>query len=329
MAAPLTEIRLDNTSQEEAKRIYQGVLDQMADALERGDINVLVGMMNFPFTLNTTKATFIIENPDELHRGARYVAQALSSMGTDYLILLASQASFLSENYIQGQHMTHTLCGASGLVPAYLNRMTLSRMGGRWLITCVDSMIDNATWPITVPKVTVGAQPQWDEVAPELDGRRSSTTPLNIYQDFLDACSAANMAQDEAAWHRLCHYPHTVHMNEVDAVIETPDDIRAFLDMIHGHINQYGIDRIDRAAEHAEFLSGTQICGYHTTTLSAKGELKIGPVSSRYIITRTGTQWRMTSVTNSVSNESFPYTMPEISDVLVSMREIQQRTRRQ
>ena len=81
-----------------------------------------------------------------------------------------------------------------------------------------------------------------------------------------------------------------------------------------------------RQASHAEFISATQLCGYHMTTFESKGEVRLGPVAGRYILNRTGTAWRMHSVTNSISNTEFPYSQPEPGDALISLREIQERT---
>lgn len=325
----MTEERDKSASQIAAEGIYQEVLDALSDAVMRVDMDVLKERIGLPFRMRTQAQEFIIETQDDWLASAKRFSENLKSMGVNHYIRLVTDAEFLSANYIQGRHVTHTLRNALAVVPSYENRATLTRKDGIWRISEMDSMIQNNRWPITFTKVDKNSVPAWTDDSPSADARRNSVAPKVIYQDYLDEMSRINMAHDFEGWCARCDFPHTVHMDQVDEVIESPEQIRPFFDMLSNEIRTHKIDRFERTTEHAEFLSATQICGYHQTNLYANGAVKLGPVASRYILTRTGTQWRMSSVTNSLSNSEFPYARPVPSELLVSLRDIQERTTRQ
>lgn len=295
----------------------------------RVDIEVLKTRISLPFRMRTQSQEFIIESQEDWLESAKRFSANLKSMGVNHYIRLVTDAEFLSENYIQGHHVTHTLRNALAMVPPYENRATLTRKDGIWRISEMDSTIQNNRWPITFTKVDENTTADWKQNGADADARRASVSPREIYQDYLDEMSRINMDHGFEGWCARCDFPHTVHMDQVDEVIEGPDQIRPFFDMLSNEIKSNDIDSFQRVTEHAEFLSATQICGYHQTNLYANGVLKLGPVASRYILTRTGTDWRMSSVTNSLSNSEFPYARPQPSELLVSLRDIQERTTRQ
>lgn len=302
----------------------------MTAAVLTSDEAALVDGVSFPFRVGTMEEEFIIEDPqDWLSCAARFL-QTLQSQGVNHYIRLCTEAEFLSDNYISGHHVTHTMRNANAVVPAYENRATLVRVDGTWRFSEIEVPLRNTRWPISTVYVDGAPPSNTARPAPppaaEADVRRSSASPKELYQTFINELSAINLADDFEAWCAKCEFPHSVHIEQVDEVIETPDHIRPFLDMLGERIETLQIDQIDRVADHAEFISATRLCGYHTTTFFSKGEAKLGPVLGRYILNRTGTSWRMGSVTNSLSNPEFPYAQPNPGDALVSLREIQERT---
>ena len=317
----------DISAADAAHVIYQELLDEMSEAMLRLDEEALCDGVQFPLQLTTMTESFIIENKEDWLKSARSFHQSLQAMGVNHYIRLASGAEFLSENYIQGHHVTHIMRNAEKMVPDYANRFTLTRVDGRWRVSAVDTALQNQHWPLMSPRVDPGATPKWQEVSPEADARRKSTSPMSIYQTYLDRLTLTNMEDDFEGWCALCAFPHSVHINQVDQLIQDPAGIRPFFEMLSDMIKEQGITRFSRRATRAEFLSPTQICGYHTTTLGDDDGVKLGPFESRYILTRVGTRWRMSSVTNTVANDTFPYDQPEPSQTLVTLQEIQKRMR--
>ncbi len=322
-------IDIKTASQEAAKTIYQDILDALSAALMSYDPAILVSHVGFPFRMSTLERDFLIESEEDWLRSARLFHQNLVSLGVNHYIRLVSDADFLSENYIEGRHVTHTLCNATPVVPSYENRTVLTRKDGVWRIIQMDSAMQNDRWPISMPKVDITHKPVWNKPEPGADIRCTSASPIALYQTYLDALTRTVMEDDFNGWCEMCDFPHTIHMEQIDEVIETSEQIRPFFNMLRAQITEHKVDTFTRKADHAEFISASQICGYHTTNLTSKGEVKLGPVAGRYILNRTGTTWRMVSVTNSLANAKFPYSLPELSDALVSMRDIQERTTRQ
>lgn len=317
-----------NTSADEAaKAIYQALLDDLSEATLRYDPTVLRDAVQLPMLLTTMNEQFVIENAEDWLGSVKGFHQYMVSMGVNHFIRIAHKAEFLSENYIEGHHVTYIMRNAEKVVPDYENRTALTRVDGRWRVSTMDTSMENDRWPVVSPRITQDRKPQWREVSPEADARRKSTSPMSIYQTYLDRLTLTNMEDDFDGWCEMCAFPHTVHINQVDQLIEDPDGIRPFFTMLSDQIKEHGITTFSRQATHAEFISPTQICGYHTTTLGTEDEVKLGPFDCRYILTRVGTRWRMSSVTNTVANDTFPYDEPEPSKTLITLQEIQKRMR--
>ncbi len=311
-----------------AKCIYQDHLDRLSEAVLSGDIDALIAGHTMPVRIVTQTEDFVIETQADLAECATLFHKSIKGMGANNYIRLVSEAEFLTEDCIEGQHVTHTLKDAISLVPSYQNRMVLVRKDGIWRSSVVRSGLENASWPIASPKVDVTHHPRLSRHDPKRELAALNATPLSIYQSYLDALTATNISHDFEGWCALCDFPHSVHIDNFDDIISGPADVQPFFEMFAKLIADHKVDTVIRKADHAEFLSPTEICGYHQTTLSSKGEIKVGPVSSRYILHRTGTTWRMRSVTNSVANQQFPYDVPKISEALVSLRDIQKRNTR-
>ncbi len=300
----------------------------MSIAVMEFDADVLTHRIKLPLRVTTQTRELLLETEDDWLLMIKRMQQSLQAMGINHYIRLANRAEFLSENYIEGVHVTHTLCNATPMIPSYENRATLSRVDGEWKLTLLETSLVNNHYPIAIPRVDTSAKPIFSKTDTENDIRRTNSSPLALYQEYLDTLSRTNMEDDFDGWCALCDFPHTVHMDSLDEVIERPEEIRPFFDMLKKLIADNEVDDLRRQAHRAEFVSATQLCGYHETSLYSKGTCKIGPISSRYILRRTDTSWRAVSITNSVKNNQFPYSIPEISDALVSLRDIQERTTR-
>lgn len=310
-----------------ALTVYQETLDILSRALMEGDWEVAQARIKLPHLQRTQSTQVVVETAEDLIIGLTAYRDALRGRGATHLVRLATDAEFMSENYIAGHHVTHTLNNAVPVMDSYANRMVLLREDGLWKVLEVECMLDNPHWPIHIPHVhRAGADPKALR-SPENDARRQSVDPLIIYQSFVDELSEANTDGDFEAYCNCLLFPYSSHTESLDTIISTPDEVRLFFDMLQSQMRNSGADRIDRHAEQAEFISSDLICGYHATTFYA-GEVSVfGPIKSRMMLTRKGTSWYLKSVTNSLSNTRFPYTVPKPSTALVTLRTIQERTR--
>jgi len=250
-------VNSNTTSNEAAQAIYQEFLDTLSEATLRYDPSVLGDAVQLPMKLTTLNEEFVIETLEDWMDSITRFNQFMVSMGVNHFIRIATKAEFLSENYIEGVHVTYIMRNAEKVVPDYECRTALTRVDGQWRMNTLDTSMENDRWPFVSPRVNENRKAIWREVLPEADARRKSTSPLSIYQTYLDRLTLTNMEDDFEGWCALCNFPHSVHI----------------------------------------------------------------------ILTRVGTRWRMSSVTNSVSNDTFPYDKPEPSDTLLTLQEIQKRMR--
>jgi hypothetical protein len=311
------------------KAIYQAILDNLSRVIGSPDLASVLDYVKLPIVVRTAAAELIVETETDLRSGLLQFGNSLRSQGMNHFIQLAESARYLSDDYIEAFHVTHTLRNAISVVPPFQSRAIVRKCDdGRWRLTETNTTLANDSWPIVLPRVHAGELQLMCDSDPDDDIRVANLTPGVIYQECLDRISAANMAQDFDLYCNYCHFPHTFHTEKIDAVINEPADILPFFDMVSNIIIEKNVDFLDRVLESAEFLSGDLICGYHNTTLYSKNEPVLGPIQSRMIFRRVGTRWLQTPVTNSVANAEFPYAEPVLTDGLVTLRQIQERTRK-
>lgn len=310
-----------------AKQIYQQYLDECSDALMSWDVEKLMDGHTFPFRVITQREDFVIETREELLESLTLLHKNFMKMEVDNYIRLASDAEFLRDDHIEGHHFTHIMKGANAEVPFYQNKMVLVRNDNTWRASFIQSELENEQWPISLPKVSRSSRATLNKYDPTGELQAHNSTPMEIYQSYLNELSEINLNRSFDGWCAYCAFPHSVHIDTFDEVIAEPSEIRPFVEMLHNLIDEHKVDRFERVGDHAEFLSPTEICGYHTTTLYCGDEIKLGPVSSRYILKRSGTVWQMQSVSNSIANTQFPYSLPKISKDLVSLRDIKKRNK--
>ncbi|MEP2641158.1 hypothetical protein [Roseobacter sp.] len=310
-----------------ALALYQQTLDVMSHALMNGDQATSLAYTKLPHLRRTLRSKVVVETAEDLATGRDIFLKALKGLGATNLVRLATDAEFLSDNYIAGHHVTHWLRDAVPVVESYANRMVLLREDGIWKLQELESSLDNPHWPIHIPRVLRDGV-RFDRLtAPESDARMQAVDPLSIYQSFINNLSVANMNDDFDTYCSYMLFPHSAHTEFADTTISTRADVRPFFDMMREQRINLHQGRLVRQAESAEFISGDLICGYHTTAFLTGDTVIRGPIKSRMMLKREGTAWYMKSVTNSLANTRFPCTVPKPSDALVTLRTIQERTR--
>ncbi len=310
-----------------AQTVYQETLDILSRALMVGDWEVAQARIKLPHVQRTQSTEIVVETTEDLIIGLTAFRAALQGRGATHLVRLATDAEFMSENYLAGHHVTHTLNNAVPVVESYANRMVLLREDDIWKVLEVESMLDNPHWPIHIPHVRRDGADTGALPSTETDARRQSVDPLTIYQSFIDELTEATAEDDFEAYCSCLLFPYSAHTEALDTIIAAPEEVRPFFDMLRRELDKRGADRLERCAERAEFISSDLICGYHSTDFYA-GEVSVfGPIKSRMVLQRKGTSWYLKSVTNSLSNNRFPYNVPKPAKALVTLRTIQERTR--
>lgn len=307
--------------------IYQDWLDEASLHLMEGRIDAFVLMVGLPFMMRTVGAETLLETADEVALDAANLTEAFRSQNVTNYIRLVQNAHYLQPDVIEGWHSSHVLRNALNVVPSYSNRMVMRNVDGKWKVTEAEHELTSNRLPIALLKSDPGAfTERWAE--PKADIRATQARAEPIYQIFIEALSDAVVARDADRWLTHFTYPHTVHYATADHVVETETDERAFFDGLVAHMEVTGADRVVRHVRFAEFISGDRIVGYHGTFAERDGEVIFGPIQSRMVLVVVDNQWRCTSVTNSLSNNSFPASDYKVTESLPTMREIQERMRK-
>lgn len=309
-----------------ALEIYQRFADDMSSALADRRYTEAAALFNLPVQVRTRSGDVVLELPEEVADGYRVVFDRLHAGGLTDVLWLAFHARWLSPGYVEGIHVSHYLRHANAIVPPFRTRMVLRDVAGRWLLDEAETAARKPIWPIEILDVQADADIRWDsDRFPREDARTSVFDPLTVYQRFLDAYSLCNMTGDFEAAARMHLFPYTVHTNTMDKTVKAPEGLRDFFDRIGDVIRKHGVDRFERKATRAEFLSASKICGYHTGALYRGDTLVVGPIQSRFILQRVGPDWFIRSITNAVANATYPFAEPELSPEMIGLRAIQER----
>ncbi|WP_299969022.1 hypothetical protein [uncultured Roseobacter sp.] len=307
--------------------IYQDALDAVSRAIMEEDGPGLMARAKLPHLVRTAQSEAVMETPEDLIQGFGVFAQAVKALGATQLVRLATDATYLSPQYITGHHVTHTLRDALPVIESYTNRMVLICDAGIWKMLETETTLQNPHWPIHMPRAPRDGARKAAPAAPKDDVRKLAVSPLRLYQDFLDALSEANNAGDFDGYCNHMLFPYSSHTEATDTIIDSPEDVRPFFDGLRQTLAKHGADRIARCAESAEFISADLICGYHATEFRAGEACVFGPVKSRMVLKRQNTDWYLKSVTNALQNKRYPYNVPRPGKALVTLQKIQERTR--
>ncbi len=296
----------------EALRIYQHVVDEISDALMRSDAKTVASYLTKPFHMRTAKGWFPLNTFDDVEQmvSSMHLSMKIQNV-TDY-IRNAYDAKFSEDGGIEGFHTTHIISNERPLVAPYESRMVLKQQGDIWQVCTAEHSMENAKWPISMPKVSTGTLSDLEEET------KNDAVALEIYQNFIDRLTEANITGDHAGWNRMCEFPHRVEIDNVKHIIESTDDTSTFLNTMSDLLNDAINENFKRDANFAGFLGEDMIRGYHTTTMGDPESNAFRPIQSRITIRRTNNEWRIIELVNSIANTEFPYESPIISDSLVS-----------
>lgn len=308
----------------EPATIYQEWLDVMSEPLLHGRVEILQKYVSLPYLHRSEDNRTVIETVEDMTHGFKSFSDSLQAHGANQIVRLVSFAEYLSDDYIQGAHVTHVLRNATPVIPSFVSKLSLRRCPTHWKLVENYGGYSHGEWPVRVMRfgeVTPNAQNR------DVDARRESAQPLALYQRFLNAMTRANVTHDLDAYCSLCNFPYTSHTRDDDTVVSGPDDVKPFFDMLSALLEEHKIEEFARIADHAEFISGDTICGYHTSRFMSEGTEKLPAIKSRIILRRIGTRWFLHSITNAIANATYPYSDPVAVNDLVPERVIQERTK--
>ncbi|MEF3048377.1 hypothetical protein [Pseudotabrizicola sp. L79] len=136
-----------------AVAIYQSNLDQVSEALWRGDVPGILHHIALPNSMLTEDASFIINSSDEMVIVANDFRDHMISVGADGYRRTCISARYVSlrKDLIVGMHETRLRAGDRPFGQPFLNRMTLLHRQGRWQAVLLETSIKNTDLTILSP----------------------------------------------------------------------------------------------------------------------------------------------------------------------------------
>jgi len=307
--------------------IYQTWLDTVTAAIMGEDDATILSWFGRPFLMRTADAQVLIETDEDMLQDVNVLRSGIAAQGATHFIRLVQKARYLSEDYIEGWHVSHMLRGAVAVVPPYRNRLVLHRDGDIWRCTEADHQLSNPHFPIHLPRVDTDAfVEKWAEPMADIRATHARAEPL--YKAFVEELDRAINTTDPESWSSLYRFPLEMHLDKVDRILNDPAELIEFFDHYYQIRAEHPDAELRRDVKYAEFFGSDRVIGYHDATIWSGDQILFGPVRSRMILSMEEGAWKCSAVTNSLSNAEFPVRTPKTSTELRTMREITERMRK-
>ncbi|ABD55893.1 hypothetical protein [Jannaschia sp. CCS1] len=292
------------TAARSAQDVFQAFLDHTSKLVLTNDAKGYCNHIVLPFVFRTGAGEVVIETEDDLLIDTIEICDWMKSHGiTDYHRICRS-AQYLPNGDIDGVHITYALNNAVAVMPPYANRSILRCVDGTWKVVLSEHEIANPLMPGKDTSAAPGVfSDDWPGAGDDFDG--DPATALSVYQATISRMDDMCNARDFAGWIDCFVMPHAIHYDHTDHWVETPEEARAFFDMLVGSMETAQADVIVRTANFAAFVSKTRLLGYHDTSMTKNEALCFGPVKSRMILEHSDGVWRCANVTNSLANDRF------------------------
>jgi hypothetical protein len=307
-----------------ALELYQAHLDLTTPMVFSADTADYCAHAPLPFVFCTGMGTEVIETEADLAADIRQIGDWLRSQGVTDFHRIARAAQFLDDDTIEGFHTTYALRRALPVVDPYESRLILRRSGDVWKASFGQHEIADPLHPHHLGLARPGLfSPGWSRAPGGV--RRSQAEALPEYSGFLEEMTAAMLDGDFEGWAALFRFPCDLHYDTGDYTVPTTEAARGVFDTMRTALEKAGADRIERQASFAAFIADDRLLGYHDTSLTGGGTVRIGPIKSRMQLLFEDGRWRCCSATNSLTDTGFPDGRFEPTEILPTMREIQQR----
>lgn len=135
-----------------AQDILQRIVDDVGAATLAGDWDGYAGHVLLPFTLQTGRATMVIETEDDLRAGFAMFHEMIVVQKVTDLIRIVETAEFTGPDAIEGSYVSHLLSHAHRVVPPFRSTMLLRNVDGHWRIPRITNSLNNESWPLLTPR---------------------------------------------------------------------------------------------------------------------------------------------------------------------------------
>lgn len=310
----------------DALKIYQTHLDVSTECVFDGRAEDYAKHAQLPYVFRTGEGIEVIEIIDDLHQDIGQIHAWLKSQRVSDFHRIARSARFLDEDTIEGFHVTYALRGATPVVDPYTSRMILRRLGDLWRTCYGEHELADAIYEKRNAQARPGLfSDDWTRGPQAVT--RDQGQALDTYKAVVDAMSAAQVAGDFDAWFSHFTLPYSVHYEATDHVVTSSEDAVTAFTSLSQALASAGADGMYRQPSYAAFIADDRLLGYHETFLTCDGIPCPGPIRSRMILVLKDGHWRCTSVSNAITQTHFATGCYTSSDLLPTLRQIQQRTK--
>ncbi|MEO0830509.1 MAG: hypothetical protein AAFY03_08610 [Pseudomonadota bacterium] len=134
---------------DEAKAIYQDVLDGVTNAYLRGDWAAYKELLVLPQRFGTFDGTLSFETEETLKVMFERYCEMLKQLQVRELVRLCDSAVFRKDGSIEGTHISHFLRNGQPVTDSYPAKSFLERRDGRWKVVSSENAIDRTSMPFS------------------------------------------------------------------------------------------------------------------------------------------------------------------------------------
>ena len=142
---------------EQAKQVYQDLLDEIAGYYTLGDWGGFRRVIHVPHRFVTFEASFVIPTEVELRRLFDAFRDHQRALGVTDFARVCEAAMFRGEAGIEGTHVTHLLRNGNYVEEPFPAKTILRKIDGQWKVTSSDNAVDRRSM-ITIALVRAGAR---------------------------------------------------------------------------------------------------------------------------------------------------------------------------
>ena len=132
-------------SPEEAKTIYQDLLDRINACYDSCDFSSYLNMIHVPHHIRTTDSSFVLREESELRTMFDEFIKQMKKSGADTFKRECTSARFKGAHRIEGEHMTHMMRAGKYVQPASHARSMLMKVGANWMVCASQNRMNKNT----------------------------------------------------------------------------------------------------------------------------------------------------------------------------------------
>ena len=305
------------------RQIAADFIARQTTAIFENDLEAYMDTVSLPYRRLSLTHDALVETEAQVRNNLNNASENVAAHTVNLLFRQPRSVRKLSERYIEIIYTSHHLKDATHMVQPYEGRGVITLIDDKWRMIESEQQLKMG-WNAELQTSFVEQYAPLEHAADDI--RTTGIRPKETYQEHLDAIARSELEDDFEQYVSYLQFPHTAHSQSMDKVLERPEDVRPFFEMIKRTWNGDVGDRLSRTCNQAEFIGSDLLVGYHTGRAYRNGAEIIEPVHSRMILQWFGDRWKLLSVANSIVNKEYPFDMYTPGDKLMTDLDIQRRT---